>query len=98
VPNDPNAPLLAWSFVHATLEAGGELDVMRIPATARRPGSQDEIVLIEGGHARIARVGYATADDGAWMVRSGLRPTDVVLISPDAEIKDGDAIASTDLQ
>jgi hypothetical protein len=32
------------------------------------------------------------------MVRSGLRATDVVLISPDAEIKHGDAIASTEIQ
>jgi RND family efflux transporter MFP subunit len=98
VPNDPTAPLLAWSFVRATLEAGGEVDVMRIPATARRPGSQDEIVLVDNGHARIVRVGYASSDDGAWMVRSGLRATDVVLLSPDAEIKDGDAIASTEMQ
>jgi len=98
VPNDPQAPLLAWSFVHATLAAGGDVDVMKIPPTARRPGSQDEVVLVEGGLARIVRVGYATADDGSWMVRSGLRATDVVLLSPDAEIKDGDAIASTEIQ
>jgi membrane fusion protein (multidrug efflux system) len=98
VPNDPSAPLLAWSFVHATLEAGGEIDVMRLPATARRPGSQDEIVLVDDGRARVVRLAHATADDGAWMVRTGLRATDVVLLSPDAEIKDGDAIASTEMQ
>lgn len=96
VPNDASAPLLAWSFVHATLDAGREVDVLRVPATARRPGSQDEVVVIENGKARVARVGFVVGDDGAWLVRSGLRATDRVLVSPDAETKDGDAIATAD--
>jgi RND family efflux transporter MFP subunit len=98
VPNDAAAPLLAWSFVHATLQAPGEVAVMRIPATARRPGSQDEIVVVDGGKARIVRVGYAVGEDGTWLVRSGLRASDLVLVTPDAEIKDGDAIASTTVE
>lgn len=96
VPNDANAQLLAWSFVHATLEAPGELDVVRIPSTARRPGSQDEIVIVADGRARVVRVGYAVGDDGSWLVRSGLSTSDLVLVAPDAEVKDGDAVASTE--
>ncbi len=98
VPNDANAPLLAWSFVHATLEAGGEVDVVKIPPTARRPGSQDEIVIVADGKARVVRVAYAIADDGSWLVRSGLRTSDLVLVAPDAEVKDGDAFASTEIK
>jgi multidrug efflux pump subunit AcrA (membrane-fusion protein) len=92
VPNDPKTPLLAWSFVHATLDAGAEVSVLKVPANARRPGSQNELIKVEGGRARITRVVHAVDGDGNWLVRQGLALTDVVLLDADPETKDGDPI------
>ena len=97
VPNDPHAPLLAWGFVHATLETPGEVLAVRVPPTARRPGSQDEVVKIEDGKARIVRVTHAVAEDGAWIVRQGLSAADVILVAPTADVKEGDAIVDTEM-
>jgi RND family efflux transporter MFP subunit len=97
VPNDtPSSgsagPLLAWSFVRARIEGSGAIEVWKLPATARRPGSQDEIVKIENGKAKIAHVAHAIDDDGAWFVTSGLTGDDVVLAAPDSDVKNGDVI------
>ena len=45
----PNATseLLAWSFVRARITGRGEVDAVRVPALARRAGSQDEVVMVE---------------------------------------------------
>ena len=95
VPNDPKAPLLAWSFVHAGIEGGAEIPALRIPATARRPGSQSEVVRLQNGRAHVARVVHSVGPDGAWLVRDGLDPQDIVLASPDADVKEGDLIEKT---
>ncbi|MDB4994297.1 MAG: putative Co/Zn/Cd efflux system rane fusion protein [Myxococcaceae bacterium] len=92
VPNDPKTPLLAWSFVRATLDAGMEVPALKVPANARRPGSQNELIKVEGGRARITRVVRAIDTDGSWLVRQGLVATDVVLLDADPETKDGDLI------
>src|SRR5205814_64272 len=47
VPNDPANPLLGWSFVRARIDGAGEVPVVRVPGTTRRPGSQREIVKVE---------------------------------------------------
>jgi molybdopterin converting factor small subunit len=70
---------------------------MRIPQAAHRAGSQDEIVLVVDGKARIVRVVHALAEDGSWLVRDGVRASDVVLVAPDAELKDGDEVSGLDL-
>ena len=98
VPNDPTSPLLAWSFVRASVEAPTEVDALRIPATAHRAGSQDEVVRVEGGVAHVVRVTHNVAEDGSWIVRDGLRPTDVVLVAPNADLNDGDAVPSVEIQ
>jgi RND family efflux transporter MFP subunit len=92
VPNDPQAPLLAWSFVRARIEGSGDVDVVRVPAAARRPGSQEEVVKVDGGKARIVRVPHAVDDDGSWLVRSGLAAGDQVIVAPDPDLKDGEAV------
>ncbi len=97
VPNDPKAPLLAWSFVHAAVEGGAEVPALRIPATARRPGSQSEVIRLVDGHAHIVRVVRAVGPDGAWLVRDGLTANDVILAAPDGDVKEGDAIEKTEL-
>jgi RND family efflux transporter MFP subunit len=95
VPNDPKAPLLAWSFVHAAIEGGAEVPALRIPATARRPGSQSEVITLVDGKAHIVRVVHAIGGDGAWLVRDGLAAKDVILAAPDGDVKEGDAIEKT---
>jgi RND family efflux transporter MFP subunit len=94
VPND--GTLLGWGFVRARIEGKGEIDAVRIPALARRPGSQDEVVRVDGTGekktAKITRVSFATDEDGSLVVQRGLRADDVILLSPNAEIRDGDPI------
>ena len=87
----PNADgqLFARSFVRATITATREVPVFRLPATARKPGSQDEIVVIENGIAKIKRVVLETAPDGALLVREGVTASDGVVASPSGETTDG---------
>ncbi len=92
VDNDAANPLLGWSFVRATIDSGQDVDALKIPGNARLPGSQDEVVVNAGGHAHIVHVVHSIDPDGSWIVRSGLAPTDVVVLEPDSETKDGDAL------
>jgi RND family efflux transporter MFP subunit len=92
VDNDPKNPLLAYGFVRAAVLGEGELAVLRVPPTARRPGSQDEVVKVEAGRARIVHVPHALDADGSWMVTRGLSASDVIVLSPDADVKDGDPV------
>lgn len=94
VPNDQK--LLAWSFVRATIDTGTEIDALRVPSNARRPGSQNEVVTVRDGKAHIARVTHATAPDGAWLVRDGLTAEDRIVIEPNADVKEGDPILLED--
>lgn len=91
VPN-ASADLLAWSFVRARIGGRGEVEAVRVPAVARRPGSQDEVVKVEAGKARIAKVSFAVDEDGSLVVQRGLVATDEVLLSPSSDLKDGDPV------
>lgn len=98
VPN--NGKLLAWSFVRARIRGTGETDAVRLPALARRAGSQDEVVKVESGAgetkiARITKVSFAVDEDGSLIVQRGLTVNDRVLLSPSPELKDGEAIVTT---
>jgi RND family efflux transporter MFP subunit len=101
----PNAAseLYAWSFVRARISGGAEVDAVRVPALARRPGSQDEVVKIEmspGGpespgnrpRAKIVKVSFAVDEDGTLVVQRGLTTADEVVLSPSSDIKDGDPV------
>lgn len=98
IPNDEaHGPLLAWSFVRGRIAGRGEVDAVRVPAVARRGGSQDEVVKIELGpenqrRARIVKVSFAVDEDGTLVVQRGLAVTDEVVLSPNPEVKDGDAL------
>ncbi len=92
VPNDPKDPILAYGFVRASIDSGKEIDALRIPSSARRPGSQDDVVKVENGKAHVVSVLHSVDTDGTWLVRKGLAPTDVLLLDPDPETKDGDPI------
>jgi RND family efflux transporter MFP subunit len=94
VPNDGR--LLGWGFVRARILGKGERPAVRLPALARRPGSQDEVVKVEtaGGKTvvKIAKASFAVDEDGSLIVQRGVGPDDVVLLSPNVELKDGDAV------
>jgi RND family efflux transporter MFP subunit len=90
----PNAAseLLAWSFVRARISGRGEVEAVRVPALARRPGSQDEVVVATAAHAKIVKVSFAVDEDGTLVVQRGLTATDEVVLSPSADLKDGDPL------
>ena len=92
VANDPANPILAYGFVHATIEGAKEVNAMRVPPTARRPGSQDEVVKVEGGKAAVTRVPHLTDADGSWIVLGGLKTADVLALNPPDDVHDGDLI------
>jgi RND family efflux transporter MFP subunit len=93
VPNsNASGSLLAWSFVRARITGRGEVEAMRVPALARRAGSQDEVVLVSAGHAKVVKVSFAVDEDGTLVVQRGLTATDEVMLSPSADLKDGDAL------
>jgi cobalt-zinc-cadmium efflux system membrane fusion protein len=98
VPNDPNAPLMAWGFVKASIEADRELPAVKVPPTARRPGSQNEIIKVENGKAKVVRVVYTAAEDGSWYVRQGLSESDTILVAPGSDVKDGDVVAELEVR
>ncbi len=94
VPNDGR--LLGWGFVRARILGKSEVRAVRLPALARRPGSQDEVVKVEtqGNKtvARLAKVSFAIDEDGSLVVQRGVAPDDTILLSPNVEMKDGDPV------
>jgi membrane fusion protein (multidrug efflux system) len=93
VPNaTADTPLLGWSFVRAQIEGGAEVPALKVPATARRPGSQDELIQAVAGKVHVVHVTHAETTDGFWIVRQGLVPDAKIVESPDAEMKEGDPL------
>lgn len=94
VPNDGR--LLGWGFVRARILGASEMPAVRLPALARRAGSQDEVVkVVTAGDkkvAKIAKVSFAVDEDGSLVVQRGVSAEDVVLLSPNVELKDGDPV------
>lgn len=94
IPNTGLTPLLAGAFVRATIASGREVSVLELPGTALRPGSQDEVVVLAGTKARLVRVVFGTAPDGALLVRGGITAADAVVAAPSPEVKDGDELGA----
>ncbi len=90
--NDPKLGLRSGAFVRATIAPAREVPALKLPGTALRPGSQDEVVVVRDGKARVARVALSIGEGGALYVRSGLSASDEVLLEPSAETRDGDLI------
>jgi RND family efflux transporter MFP subunit len=93
VPNEKDAPLMAWTFVRAKITPPNEVAAFKIPANAHKPGTQDEVVVLAPGNkAKLLHLPHWTADDGSWVIRGGLAATDSVVVAPSPEQQDGDAI------
>ena len=78
IKNDGGQPLLGGSFVRAAVSGLDAVPVLRLPATALRPGSQNEVLVADGGRTRVRHIAFARAADGALLVRSGLEPNERV--------------------
>ncbi|HRI67898.1 MAG TPA: efflux RND transporter periplasmic adaptor subunit [Polyangium sp.] len=87
--------LLAGSFVRAHVVAQEASDVLELPGSAIRPGSQDEVVVVQDGKAHLLRVSYSPGQNGVIYVRKGLDSTAKLLARPRSEIKEGDPIDLT---
>jgi RND family efflux transporter MFP subunit len=92
VKNDDNK-LRAGTFVQASVQGGSPIQVLKLPHTVLRPGSQDEIFALNADTLVSRRVVYALDTDGSLLVRSGLNTSDVVVISPNPEAKTGDKVS-----
>jgi RND family efflux transporter MFP subunit len=86
------ASLRSGAFVRARIQGGAPIQVLRLPHEALRPGSQDEVVALQGDFLTVKRVTYALAKDGSLLVRQGLEATDRVVLSPRPEAKTGDRV------
>ncbi len=91
--NNAETPLLAGSYVRATLLGGAAERVLSLPASTLRPGTQDEVMLIESGKLRARRLQFVLGEPGTLLVRSGLAASDQVWLNPTNEAKDGDPVA-----
>jgi RND family efflux transporter MFP subunit len=92
IDNRGDAPLLANVFTRATLVSGAAVDVLKLPASALRPGSQDEVVLADEARLRVARIVFVRDKDGNLLVRAGITASDRVLASPAPQLKDSDPL------
>lgn len=86
------ARLRSGAFVRARIPGGAPLPVLRLPHEALRPGSQDEVVVVQGDFLSVKRVTYALGKDGSLLVRQGLDAADRVVLSPKPEAKTGDRV------
>jgi membrane fusion protein (multidrug efflux system) len=84
--------LRSGAFVRARIQGGAPLPVLRLPHEALRPGSQDEVLVVQGDVLTVKRVSYALSKDGSLLVRHGLEATDEVVLSPRPEAKTGDRV------
>lgn len=81
------------TFVRAMMAGGtGPVDVLRLPSTALRPGSQDELVVVEGGRTVVRHVSFVMDQAGDVLVRRGLGPDEDVVRAPSSELKEGVAV------
>jgi len=93
IKNDGGQPLFGGSFVRAAVTGLKPVPVLRLPASALRPGSQNEVLVAEGQRMRVRHIVFARAADGALLVRGGLDGNERVVATPTAEAADGDPLA-----
>lgn len=89
--------LRAGAFVRAKVSSPNKVNVVRLPHTVLRPGSQDEILVVQpGGVLALRKIVYVTDLDGTLLVRSGVTERERVVVTPTAEAKTGDRVQVND--
>lgn len=92
VPGGQGSVIPGNAFVRARAFGSAAINVLRVPAAARKAGSQDQVFVVENGKAKLVRVVRAEDTDGTWLVRSGLAPNAELLVSPPPELEDGEPV------
>lgn len=85
--------LRAGAFVRAQAQASLSVPALRIPASALRPGTSDEVFVVEAGQSAklaVRRIVHEVEPSGALLVRAGLHADDVVVLHPKSEARAGD--------
>jgi hypothetical protein len=72
-----------------------EITVTELPPGALRPGSQDEVVVLDRGKAHIVRVVFTQGEGGVVLVRGGLPAGADVVLNPSSEVREGDDLGPT---
>jgi RND family efflux transporter MFP subunit len=86
--------LRAGAFVQARVQAKNEISVLKLPHEILRPGSQDEAMAVAAnGKLEVRRLVLSVDKDGSLLVRSGLSPTDKLVVKPRPEAKAGDIVS-----
>ena len=93
VDNKGPTPLLANTFVRATVVGGAPIEVLRLPRAVLRPGSQDEVFVVKDDVLAARRIRFLAQPDGTILVRSGIDVGEQLLLNPTPESKDGDRVA-----
>jgi RND family efflux transporter MFP subunit len=88
-----SSPLRAGAFVRGWVEAREPILVLRLPHEVQRAGSPDEVWVVNAASRLEARhLGFAIAANGDLLVRSGIAPTEPIVIHPIPELKSGDVV------
>jgi RND family efflux transporter MFP subunit len=95
IENGAESGLVAGTLVRAQIRGGTPVPVVRLPHTVLKPGSQDEIFVVEQDKLVARRIAATVAPDGALLVRSGVTSSEAVLDQPWAEAKTGTPVRST---
>jgi RND family efflux transporter MFP subunit len=85
--------LRAGAFVRGYVEAREPIAVLRVSHAVQRPGSRDEVWVVDAASRLEARhIAFAIAPDGDLLVRGGLSSSDRVVLDPIPELKATDVV------
>jgi multidrug efflux pump subunit AcrA (membrane-fusion protein) len=95
IENGAESGLISGTLVRAQIRGGEAVPVVRLPHTVLKPGSQDEIFVIDQDKLVSRHITATVAEDGALLARSGVSSSDVVLDNPWPEATTGTPVRST---
>jgi len=84
--------LRAGTFVRASVKGKSGLAVLKLPRETLRPGSQDEVFVVENEALAARHLAFSIAPDGTLLVRHGLAVSDRVVLSPRSDAQPGDRV------
>jgi RND family efflux transporter MFP subunit len=86
--------LRAGAFVRAWVNSNQQLNVVRVPHSVLKPGSQDEALVVDSRTSalELRKLTYVTDTDGSLLVRDGLSANEQVVLLPNAEATTGDRV------
>lgn len=87
--------LRAGTFVRATVKGKSGMAVLELPRETLRPGSQDEVFVVENGALAARHLAFSIAPNGTLLVRHGLAPSDRVVLAPRSDAQPGDRVSVT---